>query len=1306
MRTLTKKTLPAAFLTILLILTMAVLPALAAPVEKDVASGDENSYLYGGNADEVMFYTDTATGDVNGDSLPDLVIGHDQGDDDFPYFYTGKVYVYYGRTSIDPDIDLGTEADVVINGYYGSFTGNSVACGDINGDDIDDIIMGAYLDSPAGAVVAGGVAVIFGSASLPAAWDFNTTGPDLYLSSARAGELCGMSVASGDIDGDGFDDVLFGAHLGNGGVHFGDGTSWTAQGRVNQDTIYDVSLYDSTHGWAVGKYISAYDTLYKFDGSSWDAATFDTYRRDFYGVAALDATHVWAVGAGGTVIFNSNFATPSWAQQVSGVTTSLRDVAALDANNVWAVGDGGVIRKYNGTTWSGQTSGTTANLRGVSVVDANNAWAVGDSGTILYFNGTSWAAQTSGTAANLRAVSAADATHVWAVGDGGIMLYYNGSSWAFQDSTTSQTLRGVSAATASNVYAVGDSGTMLKTSNGGATWAQQLVLFSQRQNAVDAVDATHVWAVGDAATGRAYIVWGRNSGWPTPSPDYHSDPILPNKVINGVDAQDSCGFPVTTGDLNGDTKDDMVIGAFDSDGPSNSRNGCGEAYVVYGRNKGAFPYFVNLATDSDCTIIGGSVMDGLPTSFRRPLGNVNGDRYDDIIMGVMWADGPVAGREACGEMDIIYGGSLPSTIDLADTQPDIMIYGPQAGSAIGFSVDALDFNGDGLTDLATGSISAGKGQARPNCGMAWLVNGVYTWPSQVDLATQTGMLIYGGETNDAFGFCLSSANLNGDAEGHDDLVISAARGDGPGDTRPDCGDHYIFLGYDIVDPTCEITNVADGSVLAGTVGVEVDAYDYFGIDRVEFLVNGTLRYTDITAPYRWDWDTREEVEGESYSLEARAYDTNGNSASDSRLVSTNNTIPPLADSWYLAEGTTAWGFEEFVLVQNPNPGPVDVTFTFMKPGGATQTADFTLAENSRFTILVNSFVNESDVSTKVEGSGPIICERAMYYTPPGGNKRIMGHDSIGVINPSPTWYLAEGTTAWGFETYVLVQNPNPEPVDVIMTFMKPGGITQDFQFPIAGQARYTVNVNQVVNQSDVSTRVQASAPVICERAMYRYNKDLGHDSIGTPSVSREWYLAEGTTAWGFDEWVLVQNPNPQSATVGVEFMLPDGNVVPYGIVVPGQSRYTIHVNEVPGCESTDLSTFVSSNTPVICERAMYWQGATSKGGHDTIGTPMPSDYWYLAEGTTAWGFEEFVLVQNPNDSPAVVSFTFMKPDATTEFVSFSIAGKSRFSLRANDVVPNSDISTAVVSTLPVICERAMYWGNRDVGHDTIGVRGN
>jgi photosystem II stability/assembly factor-like uncharacterized protein len=1303
-----------------LLLAFSALPAPATPVEKDTATGAEDSYLYGAGQDEIMSANpeiSTATGDVNDDGLPDLIMGHDLGGTSFPgFFYTGKVYVYYGRAGIAPDIDLGAGADVTINGWYGSLIGNSLACGDVDSDGIDDILIGAYQDDLFTPTYKGGVAVIFGRATLPATWDFNSlvppTPPDLYLSSAKPWEMCGISVAAGDIDGDAYDDILFGAPLADGGVNHYNGLEWSAQGRANRDSLNDISMYGVAGGWAVGRYISVDTTIYRYDGTEWEVEDtgYHNMPRDLNGVSAPDANNAWAVGSQGTII---KWGGSSWSTQTSPVTTTLRDVSMYGTGPYygWAVGDGGTVLYYDGSGWSEVTHGLTSeNLNGVCAVDANRAWAVGDSGTILYYNGTGWSEETDSlTARNLNSVSvvySAPNYYAWAAGDGGTILHYNGAGWSAQTSGVTADLRGVSAIDANNAWAVGGNGTVLKTTNGGSTWTQETVAFSQQLNGVDTYAASSVWTVGEAATGRCYISWGRDKAlWPpygvNPGDWNHADPIRPDVAINGVDPFDYCGAPVSAGNLNGDTRDDVVIGAFQASGPGNSRGGCGEAYVVNGRSQGAFPASLDLSTGADCTVYGPATKAAFPTSVTRPLEDLNGDGDDDLVFGDIWTGGPGNSRPGCGEVDVIYGGGLPATIDLAAQAPDIMVYGPSVGAGAGRDVSVLDFDADGIMDLATGAPNAGKGAERPNCGASWLVHGSRPWQSQVDLASQAGMVFYGMESGDAFGFCLSAANLDGDPGGFEDLVISAACGAGPGGTRPYCGEHFLFLGYDFVPPTCAITNVVEGSVLAGTVGVEVDAEDHYGVARVEFRVDGELRYTDYAAPWRWDWDTRDYIDGATYALQAEAFDTAGNSASDARSVKTNNTIPPVSDTWYLAEGTTAWGFEEYVLVQNPGASPTDVTFTFMLPGGATRTATFNVAENSRFTILVNSFVDSSDVSTRVEGSQPIICERAMYW-----GDREGGSDSIGVIEPSPTWYLAEGTTAWGFETYVLVQNPNPDAVDVTMTFMKPGGITQAYSFPVAGQARFTVNVNQVVAQSDVSTRVEASGPVICERSMYRYDKALGHDSIGTPSTSREWYLAEGTTAWGFDEYVLIQNPGAEQAAVAVQFMLPDGSIVPYGILVPGQSRHTIHVDEVPGCESTDLSTFVSSSVPVICERAMYWQGASSPGGHDTIGTPLPSSRWYLAEGTTAWGFEEYVLVQNPNPTDAVVSFTFMKPDATTEFVSFPVAANSRFSLRANDVVPNSDVSVTVLADMPVICERAMYWGERNVGHVTVGVRGD
>ena len=77
-------------------------------------------------------------------------------------------------------------------------------------------------------------------------------------------------------------------------------------------------------------------------------------------------------------------------------------------------------------------------------------------------------------------------------------------------------------------------------------------------------------------------------------------------------------------------------------------------------------------------------------------------------------------------------------------------------------------------------------------------------------------------------------------------------------------------------------------------------------------------------------------------------------------------------------------------------------------------------------------------------------------------------------------------------------------------------------------------------------------PVIPERAMYRNNRREGHDSTGTTAPSRDYYLAEGTTNWGFKTYVLVQNPNNARNTVTVTYMTPKGPVQQKPFTMPGQ----------------------------------------------------------------------------------------------------------------------------------------------------------
>jgi subtilisin family serine protease len=446
------------------------------------------------------------------------------------------------------------------------------------------------------------------------------------------------------------------------------------------------------------------------------------------------------------------------------------------------------------------------------------------------------------------------------------------------------------------------------------------------------------------------------------------------------------------------------------------------------------------------------------------------------------------------------------------------------------------------------------------------------------------------------------------------------------------------------------------------------------------------------------WDLSQLVEG-THTITVKAIDSSGAWAGEQAItVYRNLSQPRPAQDWYLAEGTTAYGFDTYILVQNPNAAQASVQLTFMKPGGSTQMQSYVMSANSRLTVLVNAIVDNSDVSTYVHADQAVVAERAMYW---GGGTG--GHAAVGANSPDPDWYLAEGTTAYGFEEYVLVQNPNAAPAAVHATFMKPGGSTLQYDFSMAAYSRLTLPVNELVVSSDVSTHIHADVPVVAERAMYWNAKDGGHATLGVTEGCATWYLAEGSTAWGFEEYVLVQNPNTATATLNFTFMKPGGSVVKAVFTVEPLSRFTLNVAAVvPG---KDVSTFVRSDQPVIAERAMYWpRGSRSRaGGHCSTGSVTAARTWYLAEGSTNWGYEEYVLLVNPTDHIAHVTLLFMRTDGSTSVYGVDVEGNARTTVYANQVDPGRDASVRVSSDIPLVVERAMYWSEKEGGTDALGV---
>ena len=107
-------------------------------------------------------------------------------------------------------------------------------------------------------------------------------------------------------------------------------------------------------------------------------------------------------------------------------------------------------------------------------------------------------------------------------------------------------------------------------------------------------------------------------------------------------------------------------------------------------------------------------------------------------------------------------------------------------------------------------------------------------------------------------------------------------------------------------------------------------------------------------------------------------------------------VTEMSTEWFLAEGATGSFFTTFVLLSNPNPGPAQVTMTYLREGGGTVSRAKTVAAGTRLTINVGQGCDAgaTSVATRVTSDVGIIVERAMYW--PFAGRWQEAHNAFGV----------------------------------------------------------------------------------------------------------------------------------------------------------------------------------------------------------------------------------------------------------------------------------------------------------------------
>ncbi len=346
----------------------------------------------------------------------------------------------------------------------------------------------------------------------------------------------------------------------------------------------------------------------------------------------------------------------------------------------------------------------------------------------------------------------------------------------------------------------------------------------------------------------------------------------------------------------------------------------------------------------------------------------------------------------------------------------------------------------------------------------------------------------------------------------------------------------------------------------------------------------------------------------------------------------------------------------------------------------------------------------------------------LTVTTSGGVSNTMNY-VIPLPSVASRFYFAEGYTGDNFNEWLCLLNRDAGSARAQVTYMYADGaapFTRDY--PLPGDSRVTVNVNDAVGAGrDVSIKLESDGHVLAERPMYfNYNGvwSGGHDVIGAPEPSNNWYFAEGYTGSGFDEWICVLNPGSTAAGLTFRFQTEGGEVVKDGYDVPAHSRRTFKANDILGPDY-QTSLAVEASQEVVVERPIYFDylGRGNRhwaGGHCVMGATGLNNEYYFAEGTTRSGFESWLTLQNPNAHAITVNAFFQLGPGQGDPVerSFQVAAASRYTVfLADQVGSGKDVSVKLTSSENFLAERPMYFSyhygvlSAEGGHCVIGAFG-
>lgn len=674
------------------------------PIVIDPLSTTEDWSIEGNQLDAEFGFRVATAGDVNGDGFSDVMISapyfEDQGKVD-----QGKVFVYHGSAtgpSTNPDWEMQSSQNSSLFGFSIS------TAGDVNGDGFSDVIIGSpnhtydYLNQ--------GAAYVYHGSSI-GLLNF----PNTIFEGEQANANFATSVSTaGDVDGNGYSDVVVGA------------PNYT-QGQSEEGRVYVFYSSDLGTGLTQNNWIDDGDQDFAHFGMS--VSTAGDFNGDgysdiivgnpdfnvFVGINPINDAGMFLI------YFGSETGISSYMFKFGDEVSGKLGKSVFTAGDVNGDGYSDVIVGKNSTI-DAVYRGVVEVYHGYDFDSENNAslelnhppdWSADLSSSIIV-DGFGDAVSTAGDVNGdgfADVVIGAKSFYVDGSFVGGAFLYHGSLSGL--ESNYAWMVEG-----SQDIGLYGNSVGIAGDVNGDGY--SDIIVGESEFN----------------SKGKAYIYYGSLNGM------IDNDP----EELYGTQIGSEAGTSVSTaGDLNGDGYSDIIIGVPEYDNGLQSE---GAAFVYYGSNDGI--------DQANKLILEGNQENANFGSAVSTAGDVNGDGFDDVIVGI---PGKIIGQDKVGAVYLFQGSSNGLL-----TTPLNMIYGDQANSNYGSEIStAGDVNGDGYADIIIGASAYGFSAK----GTAFVYHG-----SSTGFSINANWIAEGANVS-FFGNAVSTAgDVNGD--GYSDVIIGAS----------------------------------------------------------------------------------------------------------------------------------------------------------------------------------------------------------------------------------------------------------------------------------------------------------------------------------------------------------------------------------------------------------------------------------------------------------------------------------------------------------------------------------------------------